>query len=269
MRQEILFFIWFWYFSLIVAPVFLPAVLLKKVSEKFWKFHRKKHLLKYLFNRVACLKICNFLKKRLQHRYFPMEFTKYLRKPILKNICEQLLLEPLFHLDLFGNLRFWLRLVPAASFVNFSFTTFGTAIIRSSCPLMFFKKGVLRKFAKLTRKHYSFFNEDTDLHEFNFIKKEIPAEMFSWKFLVTSLLKNPSDGCFCINTRSVYCHNTILNLFEKDITQIFCLSIFSAQFVDWEQEWAQYFKSLARSQKPIFNLVYYLQWKLFSKIVNS
>ena len=179
MRQEILFSIWVWYFSLIVAPVFLPAVLLKKVSEKFWKFHRKKHLLKYLFNRVACLQICNFLKKRLQHRYFPMEFTKYLRKPILKNICEQLLLEPLFHLDLFGNLRFWLRLVPAASFVNFSFTTFGTAIIRSSCPLMFFKKGVLRKFAKLTRKHHSFFNEDTDLHEFNFIKKEIPAEMFS------------------------------------------------------------------------------------------
>ena len=165
-----------------------------------------------------------------------MEFAKYLRKPILKNICEQLLLEPLFHLDLFGNLHFWLRLVPAASFVNFSFTTFGTAIIRSSCPLVFFKKGAIRKFAKLTRKHHSFFNEDTGLHEFNFIKKEIPAEMFSCKFLVTSLLKNPSDGCFCINTRSVYCHTTIVNLFEKDITQIFCLSIFSAQFVDWEQE---------------------------------
>ena len=198
-------------------------------------------------------------KEEAPTQVFSYGVCKIFKKAYFENICEQLLLEPLFHLDLFGNLHFWLRLVPAASFVNFSFTTFSTAIIRSSCPLVFFKKGVIRKFAKLTRKHHSFFNEDTGLHEFNFIKKEIPAEMFSCKFVVTSLLKNPSDGCFCINTRSVYCHTTIVNLFEKDITHIFCLSIFSAQFVDWEQEWAQCFKSIARSQKPIFNLVHHLQ----------
>ena len=38
------------------------------------------------------LKACNFVKKRLQHRCFPVKFSKFLRTPILKNICEQLLL---------------------------------------------------------------------------------------------------------------------------------------------------------------------------------
>ena len=29
--------------------------------------------------------ICNFIKKRLQHRGFPMKFTKYFRTPFLQN----------------------------------------------------------------------------------------------------------------------------------------------------------------------------------------
>ena len=35
---------------------------------------------------------CNFVKKRLQRRCFPVKFAKPLRTPILKNICERLLL---------------------------------------------------------------------------------------------------------------------------------------------------------------------------------
>ena len=44
--------------------------------------------------KVFCLglKTCNFIKKRLHHRFFPVKFTKVLRAPILKNICERLLL---------------------------------------------------------------------------------------------------------------------------------------------------------------------------------
>ena len=38
------------------------------------------------------LQVCNFIKKRLQHKRFPVKFVKYLRTPILKNICERLLL---------------------------------------------------------------------------------------------------------------------------------------------------------------------------------
>ena len=38
-------------------------------------------------------KACYFIKKRLQHRWFPTNIAKFLRTPILKDICERLLLE--------------------------------------------------------------------------------------------------------------------------------------------------------------------------------
>ena len=34
----------------------------------------------------------NFIKKRLQHRFFPVKFAKFLRTPILKGMCKRLLL---------------------------------------------------------------------------------------------------------------------------------------------------------------------------------
>ena len=35
---------------------------------------------------------CNFIKKSLQHRCFPVNIAKFLWAPILKNVCERLLL---------------------------------------------------------------------------------------------------------------------------------------------------------------------------------
>ena len=32
-----------------------------------------------------CLKACNFIKYRLQHRCFPMKFANFLRRPFLQN----------------------------------------------------------------------------------------------------------------------------------------------------------------------------------------
>ena len=49
-------------------------------------------MLKSLFNKVAGPEACNFIKKKLQHRCFSVKFAKFLRTPILKNICERLLL---------------------------------------------------------------------------------------------------------------------------------------------------------------------------------
>ena len=69
----------------------------------------------------------------------------------------------------------------------------------------------------------------------------------SAKFLIKAFLKKSLDGSFCINTRSVYFLSTTLCLFKNVVTHIFRLSIFSAFFVDWEQERTQYFKPLARS----------------------
>ena len=52
-----------------------------------------KHLSRGLFfNKVASLRPATLLKERLWRRCFPMNFTKLLRTPILKNICERLLL---------------------------------------------------------------------------------------------------------------------------------------------------------------------------------
>ena len=51
-----------------------------------------KHQCLSLFNKVAGLQTCNFIKNRLQYRCFPVNFAKFLGTPILKNIYEQLLL---------------------------------------------------------------------------------------------------------------------------------------------------------------------------------
>ena len=47
-------------------------------------------MLEFLFNIVPGLKASNFIKKRLQHRCFPVNNEKILRTPILKNIYERL-----------------------------------------------------------------------------------------------------------------------------------------------------------------------------------
>ena len=51
------------------------------------------NLLRIDFSTENCLlKSCNFIKKKLQRKCFPVKFAKFLRASILKNICEGLLL---------------------------------------------------------------------------------------------------------------------------------------------------------------------------------
>ena len=66
----------------------------KKSVLKNFAISQKTLLLKSLFNEAAGLKACKFIKKKLQYRLFPVKFEKSLRTPILKNICELLLLTP-------------------------------------------------------------------------------------------------------------------------------------------------------------------------------
>ena len=49
-------------------------------------------MLDSLFNKAAGPQTLNFFKKGLQHKCFPSNFAKFLRTPILKKICERLLL---------------------------------------------------------------------------------------------------------------------------------------------------------------------------------
>ena len=64
-----------------------PKVFYKKsCSEKFRKIHRKTPLLESLFNKVVAQKACNFIKKRLQHRRFPVNIAKRLRTAIFSTL---------------------------------------------------------------------------------------------------------------------------------------------------------------------------------------
>ena len=54
--------------------------------------YRETPVLESLFNKVAGLQACNYIKKRPQLRCFPVNIAKFLRTPILKNTCEELLL---------------------------------------------------------------------------------------------------------------------------------------------------------------------------------
>ena len=53
-------------------------------------------MLESLFNKLAGLQASSFIKKRLQHRCFAVKLAKFLRIPILKNICERLFLKSAF-----------------------------------------------------------------------------------------------------------------------------------------------------------------------------
>ena len=61
-------------------------------TPKFSNIYRKTAMLESLFYKVAGLKAYIFIKKRLQHRCFAVNIAKFLRTPILKNVCKRLLL---------------------------------------------------------------------------------------------------------------------------------------------------------------------------------
>ena len=65
---------------------------IKKIVLKFLET-KKTPVLKPVLIKLQALTLQVFLKKRLQHKCFPMEFTKLLGTPILKNISKRLLLE--------------------------------------------------------------------------------------------------------------------------------------------------------------------------------
>ena len=51
-------------------------------------FYKKVVLINFAIFSGKGLYACNLIKKRLQHRYFPVSTAKFLRTPFLKNICE-------------------------------------------------------------------------------------------------------------------------------------------------------------------------------------
>ena len=61
-------------------------------EDVYENIHMETPVLEPLFNKAAGLQVSKLIKKRLRHKYFPAIIAKFLRRPILKNICERLLL---------------------------------------------------------------------------------------------------------------------------------------------------------------------------------
>ena len=123
---------------------------------------------------------CNFIKKRLWHRCFPLSFAEFLRTPFL---IEQL---------------WWLLLYLIDFLLNPPDIHTDMQMNRSSRSQMFFKKHVLKNFAIFTGKA---------LKVCNFIKKGF-QHVFSCEYCEifndSPFLQNTSSGCLCMNNTSIH-----------------------------------------------------------------
>ena len=69
------------------TPIFynIDKHIQNRCSKKSRKIHGEIPVLKFLFNKTCRPQDCNFIKKTLQHRCFPVNFEKFLRAPFLQN----------------------------------------------------------------------------------------------------------------------------------------------------------------------------------------
>ena len=65
----------------------------KTVLRNFAIFIGKNLRWSLFLNKVSVGAVCNFIKKRLQDSCFRVTIAKFVRTPILKNICKRLLLQ--------------------------------------------------------------------------------------------------------------------------------------------------------------------------------
>ena len=72
------------------------GVLLKNLFLKILQYSQEKNCVGATFNKVTGLQAYEFIRKILLDRCFLMKIGKFLRTPILKNICEELLLVKVF-----------------------------------------------------------------------------------------------------------------------------------------------------------------------------
>ena len=78
------------------------------VLKNFAMFTGKHLCWSLFFNKYAGLKACNFIKKRLQHRFFPVKFAKILRTPFFTEHVRWLLLEISHELSLYCIWEQWM-----------------------------------------------------------------------------------------------------------------------------------------------------------------
>ena len=98
---------------------------IKKLFIKLSQYSQGNNCVRVLFFNKRGIQACNFIKKRLQHRCFPVNIETILRTPTLKNICERLLLERFLfsvydgkRVKLLNHLRLNFSQLRKASFLN-------------------------------------------------------------------------------------------------------------------------------------------------------
>ena len=80
------------------------------VLKNFAMFTGKHLCWSLFFNKYAGLKACNFIKKRLQHKFFPVKFAKFLRTPFFTEHVRWMLLEISHELSLYCIWEQWMVL---------------------------------------------------------------------------------------------------------------------------------------------------------------
>ena len=68
------------------------GVLSEKLFLNILQYSQESTVVGVSFSESCRPEPCNFIKKKLQHRCFSVNIAEFLRTPILKNICERLLL---------------------------------------------------------------------------------------------------------------------------------------------------------------------------------
>ena len=97
-------------------------------------------MLESLFNKNAGLKACNFIKKTLQHRCFPVKFAKFLKRPFFAEHIRWLLLEISHELSLiaFENNKWCHFVVSTGSPAFISFYYYRKLLFISFLSISFF-----------------------------------------------------------------------------------------------------------------------------------
>ena len=70
-------------FALYIQEQPFKDFLENQIFKIFYNIHRKTPVLESLLNKVADLKVHNFIEKRLENRYFPVNIEKFLRTTFL------------------------------------------------------------------------------------------------------------------------------------------------------------------------------------------
>ena len=121
----------------------LPEVFCKKgVFRNTAKFTGKHLCQSLFFNKVAGLRTSTLLKKRLWHRYFPVSFAKFLRRPFLMEHLRWLLRKKVIY---------WNKPAPKRWFYVFSkcFTTIYNRWFKFIKEPFFFLLSLLQLFLSL------------------------------------------------------------------------------------------------------------------------